>query len=314
MATTLSRNLKLRINSNLTADARYNLERLDLLGATFLNDSADTLHIRSQADITIEPESADIGGSGAGGTLTIGSADHSLASVSFWADTVNFGVALGLADQAVGGTKSLLARYKSDLNGSVDITANRTLSFDLEGGDRNLILGGDLSILGGSLSLTLPSSASLTLPTSGTLSTLAGTETLTNKTISGGSNTITGITVAGGGTGASTATGALTNLLPSQTGNSGKFLQTNGVTTTWADASGGGGGNVNDYATNWITADGLTKVVTHGLGTTDVECQLFDLDDNTMIGVGSIVVTDPNTLTLTASEAPNTTWRVVVQG
>jgi hypothetical protein len=43
-----------------------------------------------------------------------------------------------------------------------------------------------------------------------------------------------------GGTGATSASAALDNLLPAQSGNGGKFLQTNGTTSSWQ--SGGGGG------------------------------------------------------------------------
>jgi len=39
--------------------------------------------------------------------------------------------------------------------------------------------------------------------------------------------------IANGGTNSNTADGGLNNLLPSQTGNSGKYLQTNGATTSW---------------------------------------------------------------------------------
>jgi hypothetical protein len=55
------------------------------------------------------------------------------------------------------------------------------------------------------------------------------------------------IPVANGGTGASTANGALTNLLPSQTGNSGKVLSTDGTNTSWTAA--GGSGTVTSVAT-----------------------------------------------------------------
>jgi hypothetical protein len=48
------------------------------------------------------------------------------------------------------------------------------------------------------------------------------------------------IDVANGGTGASTANGAITNLLPSQTGNTGKFLSTDGTNTLWSSPSGSG--------------------------------------------------------------------------
>jgi hypothetical protein len=56
--------------------------------------------------------------------------------------------------------------------------------------------------------------------------------------------------VARGGTGAGNATDALTNLLPSQTGQNGKFLATNGTTTFWQ-----AGGTV-------ISVNGYTGVVT----------------------------------------------------
>ena len=44
------------------------------------------------------------------------------------------------------------------------------------------------------------------------------------------------LNIANGGTGATTITGALTNLLPSQTGNGGKFLTTNGTNASWGTA------------------------------------------------------------------------------
>ena len=48
------------------------------------------------------------------------------------------------------------------------------------------------------------------------------------------------VPVANGGTGASTATNALNNLLPTQTGNSGKVLSTDGTNTSWTAAGGTG--------------------------------------------------------------------------
>jgi hypothetical protein len=48
------------------------------------------------------------------------------------------------------------------------------------------------------------------------------------------------VPVANGGTGGATANEALTNLLPGQTGNSGKFLSTDGTNTLWSVPAGSG--------------------------------------------------------------------------
>lgn len=164
MADSVTRNLKLRLSSNLTADARFNLERIDLLGSTFLVDTSSDLRIRSESDILIEPESADIGGSGIGGSLSIGTPDHALSAFNVYATTINLTGNLTLPDSAVSGTKSLILKYKSDLDGAAETTADRSLFLDLNGANRNLILGGSYSLLGGSLSLTLPESLAYTYP------------------------------------------------------------------------------------------------------------------------------------------------------
>lgn len=194
MATTLSRNLKLRIDSNLTSNAKYNLEKIDLLGSTFLVDTSDNLNLRSTADITIQPHSADLGGSGVGGTVTIGSASQPLDEFVVYADSMSFGNGVSLEDQASGGTKKLNLKYKSDINGSVDTVADRNVYIDVDGSDRNLVLGANLSVVGvGSLVLNTTAASSVTLPLTGVLSTLAGAEVLTNKTIDASLNTITGL-------------------------------------------------------------------------------------------------------------------------
>lgn len=192
MAITLSRNLKLRIDSNLTANAKYNLDRIDTLGSTFLVDSTDTLKVRSRTDILIEPESADLGGSSLGGTVSFGSASHILSSVSIYAPLTLLST-LTLGDRASGSTGSLRLAYSSDLLGSLDNTS-RTLAWDLQGADRNIILEGNYTQLGGSLTWTTLGSTSLSLPLTGTLATLAGNETFTNKTIDATSNTLSNLT------------------------------------------------------------------------------------------------------------------------
>jgi len=69
------------------------------------------------------------------------------------------------------------------------------------------------------------------------LGTIA-TQAASNVSITGGSITgITDLAIADGGTGASTATAALNNLLPSQTSNSGKYLTTDGTNSSWASVN-----------------------------------------------------------------------------
>lgn len=58
--------------------------------------------------------------------------------------------------------------------------------------------------------------------------------------VSSGTITLAGtLSVSNGGTGATSSADAVTNILPSQTGNSGKYLTTNGTTTSWATAGAG---------------------------------------------------------------------------
>jgi hypothetical protein len=114
------------------------------------------------------------------------------------------------------------------------------------------------------------------------IQTAVGTKTdNASAAITGG--TITGITdlaVADGGTGASTATAALNNLLPTQTGNANKYLQTDGTNATWdavslstADITGtlpvanGGTGVTSSTGTGAVVLSNSPTLVTPALGT-----------------------------------------------
>ncbi len=76
---------------------------------------------------------------------------------------------------------------------------------------------------------------------------------LTSRAVQLGSSDISGtLPLANGGTGAATANGALNALLPSQSTNSGKVLQTDGSNATWQSVSGVG------TVTSVATGTGLT--------------------------------------------------------
>ena len=87
MATTLTRNLKLRVTDGMSADARYNLERLDALGATYLLTSTDDIHIRSLQDIVVDPRSLDLGATG-GGILHLGDSTNPMSELQIRATEV----------------------------------------------------------------------------------------------------------------------------------------------------------------------------------------------------------------------------------
>ena len=64
------------------------------------------------------------------------------------------------------------------------LTNNRSLTFTLNDANRTINLGGNFTTSGANaVTLTTTGATNVTLPTSGTLATLAGTETLTNKTL-----------------------------------------------------------------------------------------------------------------------------------
>ena len=126
--------------------------------------------------------------------------------------------------------------------------------------------------------------------------------------ITGGSITgITDLAIADGGTGASTATAALNNLLPSQTSNANKYLQTDGTNVSWdavtlstSDITGtlavanGGTGVTSSTGTGSVVLSNSPTLVTPALGTpaSGVATNLTGLPISTGVsGLGTGVAT-----------------------
>jgi len=64
----------------------------------------------------------------------------------------------------------------------------------------------------------------------------------------------TTLPIANGGTGETTASGAVNALVPDQTGNTGKFLSTDGTSVSWQESSAGlTGTGTSNYLTKWTT-------------------------------------------------------------
>ena len=128
---------------------------------------------------------------------------------------------LGVLDQSGAGAQDL--RFVCSEN----LTANRNLTITVNDAARTIDLGGNLTLAAAlttaTAAITLTANAagsSVTLPETGTLATLAGTETLTNKTITAatlsgtfpGTPTFSGATITFTGTAIALTGGAAFNL------------------------------------------------------------------------------------------------------
>lgn len=163
MAETLTRYLKLKVADDLSADAKYNLQRIDSLGATTITSVQDDLLLRSRGDVIIEPESADIGGLGnSSGTLQIGTPNNK-AEVSGYTSSFSIRSALSLLTAASDANKVSLAVDSAQV-GAYTISLLTT----------------------GNAALTVP-------PGTDEIVTKTATQTLSNKSLSGTDNTFSNI-------------------------------------------------------------------------------------------------------------------------
>jgi hypothetical protein len=369
MATTLTRYLKLKVDSSLSDDAKYNLNKIDSLGGSGLPDSSGQVNIRSVTDILIEPESADVGGSGnSTGTIQLGESDNQAAVLAF---STSFKIRSPLS--LSNGINNNEPTYFSIAVPS-DTNNNCTLTIDTGGSDYTITFdnGGTVliknatqtvtnkTISGSSNTLTNIAYSSLllsntitnsdinsgaaiadtklaTISTAGKVSNSATTATSSNTTsaivsrdisgnfsagiitanLNGIANNVSGVVdIVNGGTGETTAAAAINALLPPQSGNSDKVLKTDGTNVYWVTPA---TGQVQTYVTTWTS--GLTKTVTHNLGTKNVfvvvKADSFNDGETVLTDVliyTEIQAIDNNTVLLTSTEVPTGTWTITVQG
>lgn len=131
---TITRNLKLRLPDNLTADSRYNLEKIDQLGAIFQLDSDQDAVVRSQGEVAIRPNDPAIGGDGNPGVVSLGDPTQPLQYAE-----INGPIKI-LCDNEINYTEII----------STD-TDNKKLTLNIQAQDRLLQLGGNLVISGGDI-------------------------------------------------------------------------------------------------------------------------------------------------------------------
>lgn len=165
--TTLTRYLKLKVDSDLSADAVYNLQRIDALASTFVIDATEKLKIQSKGNIEIEPNDTALGGTGTGGAVEIGTSNHK--NVLFQAFTSVFKVDCGLSLKNVAADKSNYLKFSFNDSSTA---AEKSLDWKLSG-------NGD--------------ARSLEVSHDGVVVTAAAAQILTSKTINADSNNISNI-------------------------------------------------------------------------------------------------------------------------
>jgi len=105
-----------------------------------------------------------------------------IATPTITTPTITGGTHTGLTGLGIRSTGT--GAFDLTLNNTENLTAGRTLTFTLNDANRTINLANNFTTSGNNtLTLTTTGSTNVTLPTTGTLATLAGTETLTNKTL-----------------------------------------------------------------------------------------------------------------------------------
>ncbi len=172
-----------------------------------------------------------------------------------------------------------------------------------------------------SVGLTMPTGFSVANSPITSSGTLAVTTTLNGVIHGNGSGFTAGnvalgsevsgtLGIANGGTGATTANAALNNLLPTQTGNTGKVLQTDGTNTSWVAASTGTVTSVGLSMPSIFTVTN-SPVTTSGTLTASLATQNANL---VFAGPTTGIATAPTFRALVAADIPSLAASYIVNG
>lgn len=167
--TTRTRNLRLFLSSNLTAEARANLEIIDRLGDRTYLDASETITFRSKTDIVLQPGDENVNGTKDNGKLYFGTANNKVHTMEFWPVSE-------AAFKAPVVVNSKLALTTTN-------ATKQTLTINTGAADRSLTLGGNLTV-GAAIELTSSGAATATfLPGSQTVVNTSSVQSLSNKVL-----------------------------------------------------------------------------------------------------------------------------------
>lgn len=167
--TTRTRNLRLFLSSNLTAEARANLEIIDRLGDRTYLDASETITFRSKTDIVLQPGDENVNGTKDNGKLYFGTANNKAHTMEFWPVSE-------AAFKAPVVVNSKLALTTTN-------ATKQTLTINTGAADRSLTLSGNLTV-GAAIELTSSGAATATfLPGSQTVVNTSSVQSLSNKVL-----------------------------------------------------------------------------------------------------------------------------------
>ena len=155
------------------------------IGGNFTHTGAHTLGLTTTANTSVTLPTT--------GTLATLAGTETFTNKTLTTPDINGGTADSLTSLSVRDTSAAYDVTIAAVS-STTLTAGRTLTLDMVNAARTIKLAGNLDIAGtvthaGAFTQTFTATAntSVTLPTTGTLATLAGSESLSNKTITGSS-------------------------------------------------------------------------------------------------------------------------------
>ena len=169
------------------------------IGGNFTTSGAHTTTLTTTANTTLTLPVT--------GTLATLAGTETFTNKTLTAPDINGGTADSLTSLSVRDTSAAYDVTIAAVS-STTLTAGRTLTLDMVNAARTIKLAGNLDIAGTvthagafTQTFTATGNTSVTLPTTGTLATLAGTESLSNKTITGSSfaGSVAATTIAASG-------------------------------------------------------------------------------------------------------------------
>jgi hypothetical protein len=144
MALALTPYIKLKVDSDLSSDSKYNLNRIDELGSLFQIDTNAVAQLRSKTNIVMQPQSAFLGGTGIGGVINLGTVDQPADSVNIYASSFTVSAAISSSSGlSTSGSVSLLnSNYSLNLTAPT-LTDSLTLTLPSTVGSPNQVLTTD---------------------------------------------------------------------------------------------------------------------------------------------------------------------------